>query len=116
MRDLVLAQLPEYTPEQQKQIMDYCSEDIRHLPDLLTVMTDKLRRAIECPLPEVRKFQLIRGNYAACLAHMESIGFPIRVDWVRNLRRNFETAKDTLISELVTKHYPFYIKEKKRKK
>lgn len=114
MRDLILLNKKEYTKTEQQAIMDYCDSDLKWLSKLHKSMTDGLHSALKCKPEKILEYQLDRGTWSVALAEMEKEGYPIRVDQVINLRRNFEKAKDTLIIEL-NKIYPFFIREKKRK-
>jgi len=110
MRNLILENRDHYTVKERKDIMDYCASDIVWLPRLLHSMTVHLSQAIQQPLHTITKIQRDRGDYAASLAKMESEGFPLWVDAIKNLRRNYETAKISLIEDL-NEIYPFYVKK-----
>ena len=115
MRDLILEAKESYTKTEQQAIMDYCDSDIKWIEKLHRSMTDGLESAIRKNPSTLLRYQLTRGEWAASLADMEREGYPIRVDQVKNLRRNFDKAKDTLITELNEK-YPFFVRQKSRKR
>jgi len=118
MRDLILQQKPEYTKAEQQDIMDYCDDDVTHLPALHRSMTRGLWEGLahETAPYKIIEYQLTRGEWAASLSLMETVGFPLRVDRVKNLRRNHDLACDTIIENLNEQHYPFYVRKKKRKR
>jgi len=116
MRDLILQDLPSYSEEQRGAIVSYCSGDIHYLPELFFELTRRLQRATRGQLTpeEIKRAQLKRGAFIASTAKMEAEGFPVNVEQIRNLRRNFEGARDTILQDLVENHFPFYVREKKR--
>lgn len=114
MRDLIIADRERYTPAEQSDIMAYCSDDVRYLPALAWELSVRLNRSARLDFATVGRVQQRRGAYSVSVGKMEEVGFPLRVDAVRNLRRNFDLAQDSLISDLVENHYPFYIRQKKR--
>jgi len=114
MRDLIIADHDTYTPAQQSDIMAYCSDDVRYLPAMAWEMTSRLHSLAKIDFSQIGRIHQRRGAYSVSVGKMEDLGFPIRVDDIKNLRRNFALAENTLISELVEKHYPFYIRQKKR--
>lgn len=115
MRDLILENKPVYSEQEQQNIMDYCASDIKWLPKLLDSMAKNLSSVLKKPVSTVLMFQRLRGDYAASLAKMESEGFPVVREAIENLRRNFPFAKEELIEDLC-EVYPFYVREKTRKK
>ena len=115
MRDLILS-APDFTDVERREVMAYCSSDIVYLPDLFFELSRRLARALHGQLSaeEIRRAQLLRGGFVASIAKMEAEGFPLRVEAVRNLRRNFEAARDTIIRDLVENHFPFFLRVKRR--
>jgi len=114
MRNLILEAKDEYTQEEQQDILDYCDSDIKHLPQLLKIMTKVLTRYLRSTTSRMRKRQLKRGEFSADVAVMENNGIPIDMFAIKNLRRNVEMANNTLIEDLVYNHYPFFERKKKR--
>ncbi len=115
MRDLILS-APDFTDEEAREVMAYCSSDIAYLPDLFFEFTRRLASATRGQLSreEIARAQLLRGSFIASVAKMEAEGFPLQVAAVRNLRANFEAARDTIIRDLVENHFPFYLRVKRR--
>ena len=80
MRDLIIAGGP-FSPEDFKAIMDYCEEDVVHLPALHKEMNAQFKNYV----PDVANAsgffeeQVLRARYAALTAEMESIGMPLDV-------------------------------------
>lgn len=116
MRDLILTAPEEFTPEEQADILEYCESDIIHLPKIHDIMNAELASALKISIPDLQPLQLKRGEFAAHVAIMESLGIPLDMEAARNLRKNVELAKDKLIQDLVDTHYPFFIRKKKRKR
>lgn len=116
MRDLILSDLPNYTQEQRSEIMRYCSSDVVYLPELFHELNFRLLRDTSGRLSqdEAIRAQLKRGEFIASIAKMEETGFPVNREQILNLRRNLEPARETIISDLVENHYPFFVREKKR--
>ena len=114
MRDLIIADHDEYTEAEQRQIMDYCTSDIKFLPLMWEKMFRLLQGDIGLDSDTLFRVQLRRGEFIASIAKMETVGFPLLVDQVHNLRNNFDKAEDEIITDLVKNHYAFYIREKKR--
>ena len=116
MRDLIIANLPEYSPEQQKAIMDYGRSDVVYLPFIWQDLTRRLQLMTKLELSKILSIQQTRGKYMVSIAKMETNGIPLNIEKVRNLRKNFEYAQNEILEDLVTNYYPFYYKEKKNKK
>lgn len=86
MRDLILSNPPEFSKEEQKAIMLYCSSDVKYLPQILKESIKHYRKLFIHDLPQLQKLpqeMLLRGEYAARTALMERRGYPINVKWVK---------------------------------
>ena len=114
MRSLILECKDVYTDTEKKDIMKYCASDIKWLPKLLENMNRECATATLMSRDKMLKLQILRGDFAPSLAKMESEGFPVEVESIKNLRANFPHVKDLLIEKL-NDIYPFYINEKARK-
>ena len=114
MRDLIIEDRESYTPAEQSDIMAYCSDDVLHLPAIAAEQAIRLNRHTKLDFPTIARVQQRRGSYSVSTGKMETVGFPLKIEHVKNLRRNFASAENTLIEDLVAKHYPFYVREKKR--
>jgi DNA polymerase-1 len=93
MKDLILRGHP-YTIVQQREIVDYCSEDVEALAKLLPVML----RVIDLP------FALFRGRYTKAVARMEDSGIPVDVPTLEELKRNWGTIKEQLVLDVEAEH------------
>ncbi len=113
MRDLILENRPEYTPEERREIMAYCSEDIEPLPMLWQKQTAALNTASGLPVPDIIRIQQRRGHFSASVAKMETVGFPLDLPKVHALRHNYESAQNEIIEDL-QKVYPFFERQKDR--
>ena len=90
MRDLIINQT-SWTPEQQREILDYCMSDCTALAALLPAMTS----TIELP------FALVRGRFGgAAVARMQRAGIPIDVPLYRRTVDNWECLKLDLIADV----------------
>ena len=114
MRDLILQCKPEYSQQEQTDIMSYCSSDIQYLPQMLETLTKKLAVATKQETETVRGWQLERGKFAAAGAKMEAVGVPVLRGRIQNLVRSYDSATDSIIED-VNSLYPFYSKKKDRK-
>lgn len=115
MRDLIISDLPKYSEEQKRAIMEYCRSDVLYLPSIWMEEINRLNYAIKLKLEKILSIQIRRGSYMVSIAKMESLGMPVNVGQIKNLRRNFEAARESILYDLVTNHFPFFEKEKKRK-
>lgn len=115
MRDLIIANLPEYSPEQQVAIMDYCDSDIVYLKPSLNVVNTDHKRIAGFTDEELWNVQLNRADYMISLAKMEQEGYPILRGKIQNLRNNYESVKDMYITELVENQYPFFARKRRKK-
>ena len=114
MRDLIIADHPTYTPAEQADIMAYCSDDVRYLPAMAWEMSVRLNAAARLDFATIGRVIQRRASFSVSVGKMEDVGFPLKIADVVNLRRNFALAEDTLISDLVKNHYPFFVRQKKR--
>jgi len=114
MRDLIIADHAEYSPQERDEIMAYCTTDIAYLAPLAVEMFNRLQRATKLDTPTLARVILRRASYSVSIGKMETIGFPLKLEWVHNLRRNYERAQDALITNLVETQYPFFVRERKR--
>ena len=114
MRDLIIENRPHYTPAEQSDIMAYCSDDVLYLPAIAAEVLHRLHIHTGIPREKIPVVQGRRGSYSVSIGKMESLGFPINVEKIQNLRRNFDLAENTLITDLVENYYPFYERERKR--
>jgi DNA polymerase I len=96
MRRLVL-QRSTWSLGEQKDILDYCEDDVLALHQLLAAMAP----GIDWPRA------LLRGRYMTAVAAMERNGVPIDTDLHRRLSANWKMLKSLLISN-VDRDYGVY--------
>ena len=101
MRDLVLRGGP-WTASERRDILDYCATDVDCLGPLLERMLPGIRRT-----RQGFGQALLRGRYAAAVAHMEHTGIPIDVPVLDMLRRYWGDIKLGLIAD-IDKDYGVY--------
>lgn len=114
MRDLIIENRPSYTPAERAEIMAYCSDDVKYLSAIWAEQFTRLLLATGLPAATLLAVQERRGEFSSSVAKMEQLGFPLVLDAVRSLRRNFAAAQNELIEDLVQNQYPFYVRQKKR--
>lgn len=116
MRDLIISAPEKFTDEEKEQILVYCDSDVEWLEQIRQVVTKEQVRLLKSTPEQVEKWQLKRGAFAAVTARMETRGIPLHMPSIKNLRRNVELAKNTLITDLVENFYPFFQRVRKNKK
>jgi DNA polymerase-1 len=79
-----------YDAAQRQALLDYCESDVVALGRLWPAMV----AGIDTPRA------LIRGRYMAALAQVERCGIPLDAEALQALRKNWETIKPQLISEV----------------
>jgi DNA polymerase I len=89
MRQLALRGGP-WTAEEKNSLLDYCESDVKALTLLFEKMAPKL------DLPRA----LIRGRYMRAVARMESVGVPIDVPMLQELRDHWTDIKTDLIAQV----------------
>lgn len=80
----------DYTPEERRQLLDYCQTDVDALAALLPRMLPRV------DLPRA----LLRGRYMVAAARMEWAGVPIDVEMLQRIRNDWGTIKSQLIAEI----------------
>jgi DNA polymerase family A len=89
MRQLALRGGP-WTAEEKQFLLDYCESDVKALTLLFEKMAPKL------DLPRA----LIRGRYMRAVARMESVGVPVDVPMLQELRDHWTDLKTDLIAQV----------------
>jgi DNA polymerase-1 len=84
-----------HSPEERRQIIDYCWLDTDGLAALLPrILPDILAR------PHGWALALIRGYYSGhCIAHMEHVGIPLDVETYRRLDRHWNAIRARLVDQ-----------------
>ena len=85
-----ILQGPPYTVDEQRDILQYCADDVEITIKLYAAMEDK----IDWPRA------LIRGKYTWAVACMEHTGVPIDITTLTQLRENWEHLQAHLIDEI----------------
>jgi len=96
IRDLIISNPKEFTPEQRADILRYGEADVIFLPRIKKGIKEELFSIL--PHDEQRKYPseaIYRGRYAAHTAVMESRGYPIDLE----ATRNFSKSTSTIIYE-----------------
>ena len=112
MRKLILEDRPFYSSQEREEIMLYCADDVKYLPDLYEGMA--LAELDLLPGWEPSRLQqahFIRGCQSAQMAICESEGIPIDVNAAFNLSQNVEEINNQAIITLVNESYPFFEKD-----
>jgi DNA polymerase-1 len=89
MRDLILRGHP-YSEEEQRLILDYCSEDVQALEQLLPSMLPR----IDIP------YAVFRGRYTKSVGLMGSSGVPVDVPMLDRLRTHWGALKVRLVQDI----------------
>lgn len=93
MRDLVLS------AGQQRQILDYCVEDVDALATLLPAMlAGILGRQSDASISLGQS--LLRGRFMAAATHIEPAGIPIDMEKLSILREHCDSIRNQLIDEI----------------
>lgn len=89
MRDLIISNPSEFTEEEKTQIMEYCLSDTIHLPKLKAAMNEVYKRFIPRNHISTLMSEIhYRAEYAVRTAIMVRHGYPINVNWLKNLTEN----------------------------
>lgn len=89
MRDLIISRPSHFSPEEKNSILDYCLSDTEHLPELHKKIAETYMKFI----PKEHRATLRdeahwRAEYAVRTAMMVRHGYPVNVEWVKNLTEN----------------------------
>jgi len=89
MRDLIISCPASFDKKEAKSIMDYCMSDTEHLPTLMNKIRDMYLKFVprehQATLREEAHW---RAEYAVRTAMMVRHGYPVNVEWVKNLTEN----------------------------
>ncbi len=88
MRDLIISNPKKFSEDEQRQIMDYCLEDVVFLPKIWKRLKEEFGKlAPDTDMEDYFLEAVNRGRYAAHTALMESTGYPINVEATRNFSK-----------------------------
>jgi DNA polymerase I len=93
-RDLVMRGGP-WASAERREILDYCQTDVDCLGPLLDRMLPRITST-----PRGLGQALLRGRYMAAVARMEHAGVPIDTVTLTSLRKNWDSIKTRLISQV----------------
>jgi hypothetical protein len=94
MRDRILSGGP-YSAQDQRDILDYCEEDVRALEQLFPRMLPVVVQS-----PEDRERALLRGRYISAVARMEHTGVPIDRPLFDRLATDWHGIQERLIADV----------------
>lgn len=119
MRDLIISDPAIFSPDDRRSILDYCESDVEYLPRLQKAISSYLARKLP-PTVLLSFFQesALRAEYAVETAWMVTRGYPINVEWAKNLTDNVEVLLDECcrdINDQFPDNKPFDYDKKKRR-
>ena len=89
MRDLIISCPASFDKNEAKAIMDYCMSDTEHLPTLMNKIRDMYLKFVPREhQATLRDEAHWRAEYAVRTAMMVRHGYPINVEWTKNLTEN----------------------------
>ena len=101
MRDLIISNPPEFTQEQKDAILKYCLEDTVHLPKLLEAINQKYKKVIDRKYFSTLRDEVHwRAEYAVRTAIMVRHGYPVEVEWVKNLTENIPVVLREVVEDI----------------
>jgi DNA polymerase I-like protein with 3'-5' exonuclease and polymerase domains len=101
MRDLIISNPASFSDEEKTAIMDYCLSDTIHLSKLLTAVKQKYKQTIPSNhLKTLGSEVHWRAEYAIRTAMMVRHGYPVNVEWVKNLTDNIPAVMRNLIEDI----------------
>ena len=107
MRRLILAAGP-WTEADQRNILDYCGEDVWDTTALLAEMWARIPDAVYCREKiDGIKAALHRGRSMTAFAWMEHIGIPLDVDLNARLSKHFQAIMEDLYVE-IREEFPIF--------
>ena len=101
-RDLIINN-KNYSPKQQKEILDYCQKDVEMLEQVFFKQVEDIERKMKLKEKDfVDELQNImrRGYSMACCAKVEKNGIPIDLPLVNKINKYLPNVKDRLIEKL----------------
>jgi DNA polymerase I len=107
MRALVMNQT-SYTPEEQRQILDYCDEDVSAITELLPYMLPEIPGLVDAIKTGDRKTgwvqALFRGRYQVAITRIDREGVPIDVEMHDRIMKVRPQIRQRLIDETNAKY------------
>ena len=102
IRDLIISNPKSFTPQQRKDILRYCLEDVVHLPRLWDQTKKHYFAKFEGDTSKEDYYReaMLRGRYSAHTALMENHGYPIDVKKTKNFSKQVSTILFDLQREI----------------
>jgi hypothetical protein len=115
MRRLIISAPEEFEDDEAIAIMDYCDSDLFHLTKILDKLINNIAKSTKGKFKtgQIHEMMQTRGEYAASVAHFETVGIPCDMEAIANLSRNNWDAVNDLVETLHDNFYTFYEKERK---
>lgn len=112
IRDLIISAPAEFTEEEKRLILDYCTEDVIHLPEIEKEINERFQELLGDSFnqSELETEQLWRGRYSAHTSIMESKGYPIDYEKLKRFSTQVENILydcQREINELFPEILPF---------
>lgn len=104
MRDVIID--GRYVEKYKDEILEYCESDIKYMDKLFKEMVKiYVNRLPKRELKKLKQEMLLRGEYAARTAIMESIGYPINLKATRNFSKSVQDILNE-IAEDINEQFP----------
>ena len=113
-RDLIMSGGP-YTSEEKQRILFYCSDDIKHLANILKAMQDYYNEVWSHEIEDIEKIMLNRGNYICALGMCENEGIPLDLGKLRLLNKNYHQVIRAVVEDM-NRTFELYIEKHPPKK
>ena len=113
-RDLILSGGP-YTPEERQRILFYCSDDIKHLANILKAMQDYYKEVWSHEIEDIEPVMLNRGNYICALGICENEGIPMDIPQLRHLNYNYTKVIRSVIEDMNETFHLYELAKKPKK-
>lgn len=101
IRDLIISDPEYFTEDDRTSILKYNESDVTYLPQLQKAIATYLSKKL--PRHELSKFfaeATRRAEYAVESAWMVTHGYPINMEWARNLSDNVEPLLDECVRDI----------------
>ena len=113
-RDLILSGGP-FTSEEKQRILFYCSDDIKHLANILKAMQDYYNEQWSHEIEDIESVMLNRGNYVCALGMCENEGIPLDIPQLRHLNYNYTKVIRSVIEDMNETFHLYELAKKPKK-
>jgi hypothetical protein len=101
MRDLIISSPEDFTREEATDILNYCMSDTEHLPKLHKAINATLGHKIKQQhRKNLLQEQAYRAEYAVRSAMMIQHGYPVNLEWLRNLTDNIPVIMRECVEDI----------------